>query len=114
GTQVIVTTLHELVDGPVRVFDAESAKPLRTFGQQVNRCEVAAGGTAAICVPLLRTKADTPSLWDPATGRQIQQLPHIESPDVFFSPDGTTLLLETEPGVTSVWRLEPCRPTTRP
>jgi WD40 repeat protein len=104
GTQIIVTALHELSPAPVRVFAADTGKLLQTFGQTAERCQLAAGGFPALCVPLLRTKAETPSVWDPGTDRLLQNLPHVVSPDVYVSGDGTTILLETEPGHTSVWR----------
>lgn len=115
GAQVVATTLAGIDHGPTLVVDAPTGKLIRDFGSDVFRCEIDPIGRRAICFS--RTDGEMPSLRDVATGGLLQTLeaPGARVPDVgCFSWDGSLIMVSSDGGTTTVWRLRPPRASTRP
>jgi WD40 repeat protein len=117
GRVVAVTTWDWVAHGPVQVFDAVTGDRQKTFGAGIIDCQIAPGGRWALCLPVRRSPADLPQLWDLSNNRLSMVFARAgEGPRAAprMSPDGSLLLVESDPGVTSVWRLPQGKPATRP
>jgi WD40 repeat protein len=103
GTQISATTEDLLgAYGPARIYDTTTGKFEREIGSDVAECEVGPGARWILCFPIRKKGAQSPELWDLASGVKVQTFPET---DVHLSPDGALILFKSERGLSEVWRL---------
>lgn len=99
--------------GAIRIYDASTGK----FERQLNAFSCQADPAGRWAVGETVGPDSTVAVWDLATGDRIQTLSKPIAGSlarVRMSPDGTLVLIETEPRVTTVWRSRQQKQAERP